>query len=333
MPDPTTPAKGLTQPQVGGDNNVWGGLLNTDLSLIDSALGGTVSIAISGTTTSITSTQAQSTGYEFTGTLTAQNTITWPAFSGMASISNQTSNGWAISCGISGGSYASILSGEVTAIWSDGTNFVRLSQPIYPGEMRPYAGTVAPAGYLLTDGGAHSRTTYAALFNQIGTTFGVGDGSTTFNVPNTCGRVLAGYDPGNATGLLTASTSQGVSASALGNTGGEQAHTNTLAETAVHNHGVNDPTHAHGVSDPTHNHNYNVEGNIGSPAGYSDNSPNEGNQTVGIYSGGATTSTDLSSTNITIEGAYTEISIQNAGSGAAHNNVQPTLIVGWIIKY
>ena len=51
MPDPTTPAKGLTQPTVGGDNNTWGGLLNTNFAQIDSALGGTLALSISGGTT------------------------------------------------------------------------------------------------------------------------------------------------------------------------------------------------------------------------------------------------------------------------------------------
>src|ERR1700733_6512326 len=97
-----TPAKGLTQPQVGGDNNAWGGELNTDLSLIDSALGGTVSISISGTTTSITSTQAQNTGYVFTGSLTALNVITWPAgFYGPLFITNSTSGNQLIQAGMS----------------------------------------------------------------------------------------------------------------------------------------------------------------------------------------------------------------------------------------
>lgn len=51
------------------------------------------------------------------------------------------------------------------------------------GTILPFGGTTAPAGYLLCDGSAVSRTTYAALFAVIGTTYGLGDGSTTFNLP------------------------------------------------------------------------------------------------------------------------------------------------------
>lgn len=53
-----------------------------------------------------------------------------------------------------------------------------------PGMIKPFAGTTVPTGYLLCDGSAVSRTTYANLFSAIGTTYGSGDGSTTFNLPN-----------------------------------------------------------------------------------------------------------------------------------------------------
>lgn len=61
-------------------------------------------------------------------------------------------------------------------------NAVALAEPT--GSIKPFAGTTIPNGYLLCDGSAVSRTTYAALFAVIGTTYGSGDGSTTFNVPN-----------------------------------------------------------------------------------------------------------------------------------------------------
>jgi len=54
----------------------------------------------------------------------------------------------------------------------------------HTGMVSPYAGSVAPAGWLICDGSAISRTTYSALFAVIGTTYGAGDGSTTFNIPN-----------------------------------------------------------------------------------------------------------------------------------------------------
>lgn len=87
------------------------------------------------------------------------------------------------------------------------------------GVILPFAGTAAPTGWLLCYGQAISRTTYAALFTVLGTTFGVGDGSTTFNLPDMRGRGVAGKDDmgGSAASRLNvtltgtkASTSSGV---------------------------------------------------------------------------------------------------------------------------
>jgi microcystin-dependent protein len=87
------------------------------------------------------------------------------------------------------------------------------------GVILPYAGTAAPNGFLLCYGQAVSRTAYAALFSVISTTYGVGDGSTTFNLPDLRGRAVAGKDDmgGSAANRLgvtisgtRASTSTGV---------------------------------------------------------------------------------------------------------------------------
>lgn len=80
------------------------------------------------------------------------------------------------------------------------------------GAISPYAGSVAPTNWLICDGRAISRVTYSDLFNAIGTTYGSGDGNTTFNLPNLKGRVITGLD-----------TSQ-TEFDALGETGGEKTH-------------------------------------------------------------------------------------------------------------
>lgn len=95
-----------------------------------------------------------------------------------------------------------------------------------PGLMFDFAGTVAPTGYLLCDGSAVSRTTYAALFNVIGVTWGIGDGVNTFNLPDFRRRTAVGSG-GAGTGTL---------GNAVGNTGGEETHTMTLSELVAHTH-------------------------------------------------------------------------------------------------
>lgn len=90
-----------------------------------------------------------------------------------------------------------------------------------PGALMPYAGSSAPTGFLLCQGQNVSRTTYAALFAVIGTTYGVGDGSSTFTLPDLRGRTVAGLDPGAATGRLT-SGGAGINSATLGAAGGAQ---------------------------------------------------------------------------------------------------------------
>lgn len=101
------------------------------------------------------------------------------------------------------------------------------------GVVLPFAGSTAPSGWLLCDGSTISRTTYAALFGVIGTTYGSGDGSTTFVVPDLKGRVPAGKEA-TATRLTTAGS--GVDGATLGATGGAETHTLTTPQMPAHTH-------------------------------------------------------------------------------------------------
>lgn len=93
---------------------------------------------------------------------------------------------------------------DVTEYQQEGTPFgAKEAMQLYdgivpPGMLAPYAGKTAPAGWLLCDGSAVSRTAYAALFAVIGTTYGAGNGSTTFALPDLRGRVAAGANASNA---------------------------------------------------------------------------------------------------------------------------------------
>jgi len=106
-----------------------------------------------------------------------------------------------------------------------------------PGSVTPYSGGSTPAGFLPADGTAVSRTTYAALFAVIGTTYGAGDGSSTFNVPDLRGRVPIGsgtgaQNGGAGTGAITGGTA--LTSRSRGQFGGDerlQSHTHPFSGT------------------------------------------------------------------------------------------------------
>jgi microcystin-dependent protein len=125
--------------------------------------------------------------------------------------------------GIAGRLYFS--TDEAVLYYDDGTTWRSPVTP--PGTLRLYASAAAAAGWLLCDGSAYSRAEYSALFGVIGTAWGAGDGTSTFNVPDLRGRAPIG-----------AGTGAGLTARTVGGKGGEEAHILVVAEMPSHNHTV-----------------------------------------------------------------------------------------------
>ena len=175
------------------------------------------------------------------------------------------------------------------------------------GTIVPFGGTSAPTGFLVCDGSAISRTTYADLFSALGTTYGVGDGSTTFNLPDLRGRVVAGQDDmgGSSANLLTNQTG-GLDGDTLGATGGFETHTLTSAQSGL-------VGHTHGVS-------ASLEAVTGS--GTAETGVDTGNSAFQ----GANAADNTSMINVSIS------AVASADASEAHNNVQPTIILNYIIK-
>ena len=101
-------------------------------------------------------------------------------------------------------STAKLASGAVTSakLASGSVTQAKLASSVTlipTGMVAPFAMSTAPTGWLECDGSAVSRTTYADLFTALGTTHGVGDGSTTFNVPDLRGEFIRGWDNGKGT--------------------------------------------------------------------------------------------------------------------------------------
>ena len=182
------------------------------------------------------------------------------------------------------------------------------------GSVVAYAGSTTPAGWLEANGAAVSRSTYAQLFAAVGTQFGAGDGSTTFTMPDTRGRVIAAQD--------AAQTQFDV----RGELGGASSRSITAAQMPSHAHGA---SHGHGMNDPGHAHGQNAEftvavwwggGMSAIPSGYSG---------WGGYGGAHW---------FTIYGSYTGVSVNTTyadagyvGSGSAHNELQPYRVVRYLV--
>jgi len=157
------------------------------------------------------------------------------------------------------------------------------------GEVICYAGSTSPdTRWLLCDGASLLRTDYPDLYAVIGTTYGAADG-THFSIPDLRGRVA-----------LSAGAGSGLSSYSLGDVGGEEAHTLTVAET---------PSHGH--SDTGHTHS---EGNA---------LPAVGAAIVGVPIPSAVPAVGV--TGLGFAG------ISNTGGDGAHNNLQPFLALNYLI--
>ena len=130
--------------------------------------------------------------------------------------------------------------------------------PLVPaGTIVAWAGATAPAGYVLADGTAVSRTTYAALYAICGTTFGVGDGSTTFNLPNSTGRTVIGVNGS----FVRGATSTAVGAGAILTTGSStQTITPTTVSVAASAKDSSLTTVVSGISTAAHTHTFAMAG-------------------------------------------------------------------------
>lgn len=244
------------------------------------------------------------------------------------------------------GASRSTWGGKLNTVISNIDLLIARSMPI--GLVQMWGGTAAPnASWLLCNGAAVSRTTYADLFTAIGVAYGTGDGSSTFNLPNLEGRVPVGYNP---------SADTGISQRNLAATGGAETHTLTTAQLPAHTHAntvssssntastgitVSDSGHAHNISPNPHNHKYTsalIPQDQSAKTGQ--NYPGD----VALYptqDGGTTTSTTLTISTGTAELSVTDpnhshtisTTITNAavGSGSSHENMQPFIVMNYII--
>jgi microcystin-dependent protein len=209
-----------------------------------------------------------------------------------------------------------------------------------------FCSTLPGSNFVLPSGQAISRTTYAVLFALMGTTYGAGDGSTTFNIPDLRGYVLAGKDDmnGSAANRITSGGS-GIAGTTLGAVGGAEIVTLSAAQIPAHTHSVSGTTDVEGQA---HSHNYS-----GTTAGQSaDHTHTFSSPLVagaGTFAGGGSNFGGVASTGGTSNdhthnySGTTAAENQNhthtfsatsssVGSSGAHTNMPPTRICNFIMR-
>jgi microcystin-dependent protein len=361
MPSTFSPALRLELIGNGEQAANWGNTTNTNLgTLLEQAITGVGNITMLDANYTLisgngVSDQARNAVLVVSGTLGATRDLIVPSSNKFYAVRNATTGSQSIVVKTAAGTGVTLANGFTQLMYCDGTNVVLASVPINstdgnvsisgnlavagtisvaggnilpPGVIWEYGGATAPTGWLLCNGAAVSRATYAALFAVIGTTYGAGDTISTFNLPDRRDRVGVGagttYTRGQTGGAVTATTS----------TDGAHNHTGVTGSTTLTTAQI--PSHTHTGTTATngdHSHNFN-----GLTA------PVQGNG-FGYNIGAGTTTGSISGTNTT--GAHNHTFTTDAtGSGGSHNHtistdgahthtvstIQPYLASNFIIK-
>lgn len=310
-----TTNRGYEQPGTGDYVDTWGPVVNDNFAMIDSNISSTLTVSLSSSNVTLNATQAENMAFLLTGTLGADVSLIYPPTGATFVVRNTTTGNFRVTVITSAPGSTGIVvgQGQIALLYSNGVNIYAADDaarvPI--GFIGDYGGTTAPTGWLFCDFAAVSRTTYAALFATIGTTFGAGDGSTTFNVPDGRGRGRFGRDNmgGTAANRITSGGS-GITGTTLGAAGGAQNVTLVTSQLPIVTPSgtvfVTYPAQGYLVS----------SGGASYLAGSSASAFNTNNSSLTTPPGGQSFSLSMSS----------------FGSAGAHNNMPPALITNTIIR-
>ncbi|MEG5833968.1 phage tail protein [Enterobacter kobei] len=182
-------ANGTSPESPTGANTGWVPINNYGVTQITMTTGSVV----------MSSLQAAKDRIIISGTLTANVNLIFPAWIKSWVVHNNCTGNFTITCRTASGTGVVVIPGLVSRLFCDGVN---ISDETYNpnndmvGMLAAFAANSAPTGWLAADGSAVSRTTYARLFSRIGTIYGSGNGTTTFNLPDGRGVFLRGFDAG-----------------------------------------------------------------------------------------------------------------------------------------
>jgi microcystin-dependent protein len=268
MPSTFDPLLRLELQATGENATTWGIKTNTNLDLLAESIAGAVTLNVAGSGDFTLSTangaadEARQAILILTGLLTGNRNIIVPSSPKNYTVINQTTGAFAVTLKQSAGTGLPIPAGGPTITVCTSTTCVdsigatpysktllaatsvaaaqttlQVPPPTPTGVILEYGGTAAPSDWLLCNGDAVSRSTYAALFAVIGTAYGAGDGSTTFNVPDRRDRFGIGASGTVARGSTGGSTTSGGTALTTAQMP-SHTHTGTTSTAGDHSHTV-----------------------------------------------------------------------------------------------
>ena len=337
MPSTYT-SRGIELMATGEQTDVWGNTTNSNLTLVNKIISANLGVATTGGTTTLTDSEASNLSYTVSGTLTSNATVVFPDRGGFFFVANATSGSYTLTVKTTTGTGVTITQGTQIPVYSDGTNMnygQALGTTIPTGALMPYFGTGDVTGWLpcnsLTIGSALSGATSRAnadtqalfyhLWNFSSLTVSGGRGASasadwsankTITTPDWRGRIIAGLDTMGATaaGRLTSTTISG-GGDTVGNAGGAQEIALTSAQNGAHNHTATADVNG------DHSHTFPITRFVASLSA--------GGNPLGLVSN--------SDQSTSTAGAHTHtINVASSGSGAAHGNVQPTMVCSIYIK-
>ena len=311
MSDPTTTNRSLYIPTRGSSIGTWDTPVNANFTAIDTLFGGVTSIAVSSSNVTLSTAQCQNAIIRLTGSLSANIDVIFPTVAAIYTVENLTTGSHYVRCKMALGNAISIPQGVPTQVFTDGTD-TKFWAPPMPGTYWDFAGSTVPSWitactvqpWLSCDGSAVSRTTYAYLYSILGTTWGVGDGSTTFNLPDLRNRARVSVG-----GSRLTSGGSGIDGATVGSVGGAQNVTLSTSNLPAHTHTVSGTTGAAGA----HSH---------TVISISDSQVTSSGNGAQAYTTTRTTSTAPDHTH-----SFSATS-SSVGSGTATNVTQPTAVAG-----